>query len=226
MTALDVGCGSGNITCWMAEKVGRNGKVIALDSNQEQLEVAKQKTLRKNLVNIEFILANVNELDQLKLQVDLTFSRYLLIHLAEADLALVQMKNTLKPGGILCCDEMTVEGCFAYPESDVFKKSLELNAALFKQRNLDLNFGAKLFTHFQKMELNNICLQVVQPALINEYQKKLWPMYFSSLKQKFCNAHLINENELNELIHELIRLTQDKKTYILAMRNFQVFARR
>ena len=30
-TFLDVGCGTGNISCWVAKKLGKKGRVTALD---------------------------------------------------------------------------------------------------------------------------------------------------------------------------------------------------
>ncbi|MDP3706426.1 MAG: methyltransferase domain-containing protein [Legionellaceae bacterium] len=51
---IDVGCGIGELTCWLAEQVGREGKVVAIDISVEQLELARQRAAEKKLSNIEF----------------------------------------------------------------------------------------------------------------------------------------------------------------------------
>ena len=42
-TVLDLGCGTGNLTCILAERVGPGGKVIGVDPDKERLHVAREK---------------------------------------------------------------------------------------------------------------------------------------------------------------------------------------
>ena len=46
-TALDLCCGSGDLTMMLAKQVGREGKVIGLDFAVEQLAIARQKQAQK-----------------------------------------------------------------------------------------------------------------------------------------------------------------------------------
>ncbi len=49
MTVLDVGCGMGYFTLGLAELVGENGKVIAVDLQQEMLDIMLKRAARKGL---------------------------------------------------------------------------------------------------------------------------------------------------------------------------------
>jgi SAM-dependent methyltransferase len=42
--ALDVGCGTGVLTCAVAERVGPNGRVVGLDPDEQMLAVARRKS--------------------------------------------------------------------------------------------------------------------------------------------------------------------------------------
>jgi ubiquinone/menaquinone biosynthesis C-methylase UbiE len=52
---LDLGCGTGALTKILAEKVGAEGKVVAVDPDGERLKVAREKY---SASNIEYIQAN------------------------------------------------------------------------------------------------------------------------------------------------------------------------
>ena len=47
---IDVGCGIGELTCWLAEQVGPKGKVVAIDISKEQLTLAKQRAKEQQLL--------------------------------------------------------------------------------------------------------------------------------------------------------------------------------
>src|SRR5215213_217081 len=55
---VEIGCGSGNIACWVAQQIAPNGSVMAIDISPEQIEVARQQAQRLNLRNIEFQVAD------------------------------------------------------------------------------------------------------------------------------------------------------------------------
>src|SRR5690242_353984 len=51
---VEIGCGSGNIACWVAEQVAPHGSVVAIDVSPDQIEQARQQAQSRNLRNIEF----------------------------------------------------------------------------------------------------------------------------------------------------------------------------
>jgi ubiquinone/menaquinone biosynthesis C-methylase UbiE len=52
MNFIDVGCGSGYFTIPASKIVGKNGKVYAIDVQQEMLEILKQKGVPENVVTL------------------------------------------------------------------------------------------------------------------------------------------------------------------------------
>ena len=61
-TVLDVGCGTGASAIPAAEQVGPKGNVIAVDLAHRLLEIARRKAASRKLENIEFRLADMENL--------------------------------------------------------------------------------------------------------------------------------------------------------------------
>jgi precorrin-6B methylase 2 len=55
MTVADIGAGSGRITLMMADEVGETGKVLAVDIQQEMLDLIAEKLTRTGHQNVELI---------------------------------------------------------------------------------------------------------------------------------------------------------------------------
>ena len=50
-TVLDLGCGSGTFTIAMAKMIGENGKVIAVDVQDEMLQLLRKKATKDGLAS-------------------------------------------------------------------------------------------------------------------------------------------------------------------------------
>jgi len=112
MIVLDVGCGPGRLTIPVAHKVGPPGKVVAMDIQAGMLSKTQVKAQRENLTNITYLQAGIGEN---KLEHN-TFDRVLLVtvlgEIPNRELALKEIFNTLKPGGILSVTEIIFDPHF------------------------------------------------------------------------------------------------------------------
>ena len=61
MTVLDVGCGPGRVSIPLARLVGEQGAIIAVDIQQEMLDIVKRKALAENIHNITFVNVSMGE---------------------------------------------------------------------------------------------------------------------------------------------------------------------
>jgi ubiquinone/menaquinone biosynthesis C-methylase UbiE len=58
MVVADIGAGSGRISIMIAEKLGKDGKVLAVDVQEEMLSLLSKKLKQQKITNIEPVLGN------------------------------------------------------------------------------------------------------------------------------------------------------------------------
>ncbi|MDL1900442.1 class I SAM-dependent methyltransferase [Anaerolineae bacterium CFX9] len=99
-TVLEVGCGSGVFTAFLAAQ-GLN--IVGIDRNEAQLEVARER-----LPEVEFQLADF-ALDSMayKYRFDLMAARYVIHELADPIATFTAWKDLLAPGGKVLLIENT-----------------------------------------------------------------------------------------------------------------------
>ncbi|PSM47987.1 SAM-dependent methyltransferase [Chroococcidiopsis sp. CCALA 051] len=153
---LEVGAGAGSIARWMAEIVGENGKVVAVDLNTRF--VAKSKR-----ANIEIIESDIRHLALKSQSFDLIHTRYVLIHVPEFQVALAKMLDLLKPGGWIVIEEPDFSAARAIAGNEAACQSMnrvnEAIAQMFASRGMDYAFGVKLPTIFQQLNLQELSVE-------------------------------------------------------------------
>jgi trans-aconitate 2-methyltransferase len=90
---LDVGCGTGQLTMQIAEAVGRQGRVVGIDSSPAMIESALA-----NSPTADFRLADVTQMS-FEGEFDAVFSNAVLHWVPEASLAVQCISRSLKQGG-------------------------------------------------------------------------------------------------------------------------------
>jgi ubiquinone/menaquinone biosynthesis C-methylase UbiE len=105
---LEIGCGSGAYTTFIARAVGQDGVVEALDIQPAMLAQLKKKlTLPENedLKNINLHEASAYELPFEDQSLDLTYIITVLAEIPDQGRALAEIYRVLRPGGILAVSE-------------------------------------------------------------------------------------------------------------------------
>ena len=93
-TVLDLGCGTGYLTKVLSERVGPEGKVVAVDPDGERLKIAREKY---SASNIEYIQADDKTFPPG--QYDLVFANQVIHWITDQRAVLKQVYDNLKPGG-------------------------------------------------------------------------------------------------------------------------------
>ncbi|XP_068733563.1 malonyl-[acyl-carrier protein] O-methyltransferase 1-like [Montipora capricornis] len=94
---LDLGCGTGELSAYLAELVGPEGKVIGIDPDEQRIRAAKQSHgERKNLSLVEGSVSNISQI--FPQSFDIIFSNYVLHWNAEKQKAFENMFASLNPG--------------------------------------------------------------------------------------------------------------------------------
>ena len=108
-TVLDLGCGTGYLTKLLAERVGPQGKVLAVDPDGERLKIARDNY---SATNIHFIQADDQTFPSG--QYDLIFSNIVIHWIKDKRALFRRVYDNLAPGG--CFAFTTPNGPYPVPE--------------------------------------------------------------------------------------------------------------
>jgi SAM-dependent methyltransferase len=123
-TVADVGSGTGYFTWRLAQHVGPQGKVYAVDVQPEMLDLTKAAVTERKLANVEYILATERSPRLPEGSVDLVFIAYAYHEFGDPEAMMSAVRRALKPGGRVLILEYAKESRIA-PASPLHKMSFE-----------------------------------------------------------------------------------------------------
>ena len=94
MSVLDLGCGTGNLTKILSEKVGPEGRIVAVDPDKERLQIARENY---SVSNIEYIEADDQTFPEG--QYDLVFANTVIHWIQDKRALFEKVYKNLKVGG-------------------------------------------------------------------------------------------------------------------------------
>lgn len=101
--ALDLGCGTGDITRELARLGARH--VTGGDFTPEMLDIARDLAGRRGVQNVTFTIADALALPFPDASFDCVTSGFLVRNVADQELAFREMRRVLRPGGRVVCLE-------------------------------------------------------------------------------------------------------------------------
>lgn len=99
MDVLDLGCGWGSLSLWIAERYPRC-RVLGVSNSRPQREFILAEASRRGLANVEAITADANVYDTPR-RFDRVMSVEMLEHVRNYDAMLERVAGWMKPGGLL-----------------------------------------------------------------------------------------------------------------------------
>lgn len=109
MTVCDMGCGNGYYTLKLAQMVGPEGRVLAVDIQPQMLEMLKRRAERAGLDNIELILGQVHDPKLPAGEVDLVLMVDVYHEFSHPEHMLAAIRESLAPDGVVVLTEYRAE---------------------------------------------------------------------------------------------------------------------
>ena len=102
MTVLDLASGTGEPAITLAERVGPQGSVTAIDQSSELLEIAAERARKKGLANLTTRQGDAHKLPFPDRSFELATCRFGVMFFADAQGALIELRRVLKSGARAC----------------------------------------------------------------------------------------------------------------------------
>lgn len=99
-SVLDIGCGCGQTSLELAQRVGPTGRVVGVDISEPMLKRARERADHAKQKNAEFVRTDA-QVHPFSTEFDLLFSRFGVMFFDDPGAAFVNLANALKPGGRL-----------------------------------------------------------------------------------------------------------------------------
>ena len=97
-TILDLGCGTGELSAYLAELVGPEGKVVGVDPDKERLQLARQSY--GEIKNLSFVEGSSSHFPGIRSEsYDIVFSNYVIQWIPDKDNAFQNMYASLRSDG-------------------------------------------------------------------------------------------------------------------------------
>jgi ubiquinone/menaquinone biosynthesis C-methylase UbiE len=212
---LDLACGIGAVSCWLASQVGATGKVIAGDVNPDQLVVAKWHCAKcDHPAPIEYVEANAYDTGFASASFDIVHMRLLLCHLADPLKVLAEAYRLLKPGGALVCQDLKLSSIFCSPESSAYARWVQLCMATGARLGVDYDFGIRLPAAAAEVGFRSILIHLEQPAYLRGPEKRLWEHTFAETVPVVVRTGAATEDDLKGLLEEMRQVAEDESVMI------------
>jgi SAM-dependent methyltransferase len=134
---LEAGAGGGGMTAWLAEQVGPNGSVLAVDLETHWLE-----PLRSEVIEVHALDITTEELPSQAF--DLVLARMLLLHLPDPVEACRRLVATARPGGTVVLQDADFTPIALREASPLEAEGLRTMTDTMRDSGVDLALGPKL----------------------------------------------------------------------------------
>jgi demethylmenaquinone methyltransferase/2-methoxy-6-polyprenyl-1,4-benzoquinol methylase len=124
---LDVGCGVGLYTLWLAEAIGLRGAVVGIEPTAERVEAARELVgQRLDRGRIEFREGDGTALAAKDRSVDWVWCGDVLHHILDTERALAEFRRVVRPGGRVVIKESQVLSAMFLPGHPELERRIQL----------------------------------------------------------------------------------------------------
>ena len=202
-SVLDLACGTGLVTKKLISKVGKNGRVYAIDSSESAIKIAKKWTgTRKNL---HFVRADAEKV-QFKTKFDAITCQYALFFFPNEQKVLKNMKRILKKNGTIT---LAVHGKYNVPYFDSILEPIKKMIPDYLPEYPEMDrFGTKdtFSVAIKKAGFSKIIVKrfvfEYSPGTFSDYWNNYKKHLSKPLKEKFDSLTKFQKSNLREMIKD------------------------
>ncbi len=223
-SCLDLGCGGGDVTRYLAQMVGPTGAVLGVDYDAVVLDAARQETADAGLTNVSFAAEDVTSWAP-EVQFDVVYARFIFSHLPDPAAVMARLRTHMAPGGVMIVEDVDFRGHFAEPHCPALTRYTELYTQSVRNRGADPWIGPKLPGHLRAAGFEDVNVQVYHPVALRGGTKELTCTTMANIGAAVLQDNLATEEEFTAILSDLTAFADDTSTVMGGPRTFQVWGR-
>ncbi len=220
---VEFGCGLGYVARWAARQAST---VTAIDLSEEHLQEAQRLAESDGLTNIEFLNRNIYGQGLPSDAFDISYSRWVLMHLNQPIEAMRQIRQALKPGGVMVCEEADLSAIYTEPRTFGYEEYRTLALDTGRQRGVDYEGGRKLHAWAREAGFEIVEVGAYHPHYVAGRHKGFWSWTFEEAGRSLVEAGVIDADELGRLVSGMRSADGESGTLVAHARTHQLIARK
>jgi SAM-dependent methyltransferase len=220
---VEFGCGLGYVTRWAA---AQGATVTGIDVSEEQIATAQALTREAVVDHVEFRAGSVYEPGLEPASVDMSYARWLMVHLQRPVDAMRAIHTALKPGGVMVCEEADVSAVYAEPRSAAYEEMRAIALAAGRGRGVDYEGGR--WTHMWAREagFELVHVDAYHPHYLTGDHKGFWNWTLRNAGIGLATEGALSMTKLEELVAGMTQADESPDTVVAHCRMHQVIARK
>jgi SAM-dependent methyltransferase len=220
---VEFGCGLGYVTRWAATQ-GANA--TGIDVNEDQVAAATALTREAVVDHVEFRAGSVYEPGLEPASVDISYSRWLMVHLQRPVDAMRAIYAALKPGGVMVCEEADVSAVYAEPRSEAYEEMREIGLAAGRARGVDYSGGRRAHIWAKEAGFELVHVDAYHPHYLTGEHKGFWNWMLRNAGLGLVTEGALSMTKLEELVAGMNEADESSDTVVAHCRMHQVIARK
>jgi SAM-dependent methyltransferase len=220
---VEFGCGLGYVSRWAA---AQGAHATGIDLNPEQIAAADGLAREAGLDTAQFRLGNVYEPGLEPGTVDVSYSRWLMVHLKQPVEAMRAIYTALKPGGVMVCEEADVSAVYAEPDSRAYDEMREILMKAGRQRGVDYSGGRRAHSWAKEAGFDVVQVDAYHPHYLTGEHKGFWNWTLRAAAQGLVSEGTLTADRLEELVVGMSEADASPDTVVAHCRMHQLIARK
>lgn len=204
---VDIGCGAGYMSFWLASQVAELGSVTGIDISQEQVVTSIEGSDQRGLNNTTYFQADALLGAKTCAQYDLTYTRFMMEHLNDPLVFLQAIKASKaehdKQKKILIIDEAMHESWDSSHHRDTLSAFRQHLLTLGDKLGVNFNIGVNLYHLLNSAGFKNIKVNCAQPVLCGDDNTQMILAVLEESRDKLLMHQVISNKNLNILIEDI-----------------------
>ncbi len=198
---LDLCCGTGGITDVLSEWVGPGGTVLGGDLDAAKLAYASQWAEQLGLSNVTYEEVNAFQSGLPAQSFDLVHTRFALSVIQDGLGILDHMLTLVKPGGLVCVQEVNATSMECDPPNDDWDRAAQLCRDTFARVGANVSMGASLRRKFLELGLRGPIMKLCVHAQTSDDPMTMHvPLTLAAMRETIVSQGLMDGDELDALI--------------------------